>query len=106
MFPVNAAQRLKAHRQQLKAAAEARFVYDDGFKKVWKPKGDGGVIPKAVSAGTIAVDFMKEHEDGNLQTDVPSLELRVGSKNYELTWNEAYNLADMLNHIVGVAYYG
>jgi hypothetical protein len=102
---IQAAARLAS---KVTAAAEGVFKYDDGFKKIWKAQGDGATI-KTKKAGTISVNFLDEDElgdGGNLQTDVPSLFIEIGGKKTPLTWNEAYNLADRLNHLVSVAYYG
>lgn len=102
MTKIEASKRLVT---RVKAAAEGKFVYDDGFKKIWRPVGCGGMF-RTKAAGTITVDVVDPETEGNLQHDVPSVEVSIGGKKQTLTWNEAYNLAHILNEAVATAYYG
>lgn len=88
--------------------------YASDYKKKWKRAlSDGGSL-KTVAAGTVTTSIggeevtakMQEKYGDDLLEKAPSIEVTIGGKEVLLTWNECFNLAEMLIQTAGVAYFG
>lgn len=91
--------------------------FGDGIERAWEaaPVGDQKSLA-TVLAGLVVVDIAGEDDTdalqsqhkltGDLATGVPTIELTIGDTKKVLTWQEAYNLAEMLTRQVNLALYG
>jgi len=98
--------------------------YGDGIERVWveqRPTAGHQFCDtktmQTVTEGRVVVDIANEddtdqlqktnpHVTGDLATGVPTIELTIGEHKKVLTWQEAYNLAEMLTRQVNLALYG
>lgn len=102
----------------IKNALTHDLTYGDGIERTWshtRRPGDECALT-TVLEGTVTVDIADEDDTdalqiqhklgGDLATGVPSIELTLNGVKHNLTWQEAYNLSEMLARTVNVALYG
>lgn len=94
------------------------LTYGDGILRVWSHTHEHGeeCAFTSVLEGQVFVDIANEDDtdalqaqhklNGDLATGVPTIEMTLNGVKHNLTWQEAYNLAEMLVRTVNVALYG
>lgn len=96
-------------------ALTRNLPFGDGIERVWTSftHGDRHELETKL-CGIVSVDHLDEEVvdklqtkiGGDLATGVPSIALTLDGKQFNLNWQEAYNLAEMLTRATNLALYG
>lgn len=95
-------------------ATDLAHPFIDNFAKQWVQSElfdrkletiDAGIIGVLIEEQDV-IEIKQANYGVDLMTKAPTIKVIVRDSEFSLTWNEAYNFADMLLDAVGEAYYG